>query len=511
MRFCTICRRTVEGDADRCPHDGAPAGPSTPISPGVGTVIKGRFTLEEVVARGATGTLFQAKDSQSGDKVLLKVIHPTLEAAATVKQRLKRELTQNMKLNTPSAARIIDSGEDGHLMYVARTWVDGEPLSSIFLRQGKLDPSLAAQIAYHVCTGLDAAHKIGLIHRDLKPGHVMIQSSASVSTPVLIDFGVTPPIEGVEGVKDLSGTAAYLSPEQAEGKMVSFRSDFYALGVVIYELVTGRPLFSSDSIPKLLEMHRTVEPEPLDRIEPSVPKPLAELVTKLISKKPANRPFSAAMVQRDLVKAFGNAASPLPADLARSHAAPVSQPKPAPVPSEIAMAKTMCGMPGAGKTPSTQPAAAAQMAPISQQIPAAAPAAAEGARTVFGMPGMGVQPAAQTPAAQAVVQAPAHKGVDVKKTVLGMPALVPGQYGIPKGKHEPKPEEAPHPEAKVEAAEKAPETEERPKPRVETQQAAAMAKTEEAEEVPSTRKGIVIGLVIGVAVILILLIVLLLK
>jgi len=550
MKFCTVCHRNVPGDAEKCPYDGAPSGPSTPVSPDAGTTIKGRFSLKNVVAQGLTGTLYRAEDSEGGQDVLVKIIHPALEAAAPVKQRLKRELTQNAKLNTDAAAKVVDFGEDGNLMYLARTWIDGEPLSSVLLREKKLQADVAAKIAHQICTGLDAAHKVGLIHRDLKPGHVMLRSTDSGSEVALIDFGVTPPVDGVEGIKDLSGTPGYISPEQAEGKMVSFRSDFYALGVIIFEMITGRRLFEASGASELLDLHRSSEPEALSSVDSDVPKELSDLVAKLLSKRPASRPFSASMIQKELIKIYQDAASPAPAELSKSPEVVVSQPGPAQVPDELAMAQTVFGVAGpSGQAPAAAPApaqtegrstqqvvkapdasAGEQSGPVPAPAPKAVPAPTQAesaaratapgvvkaptagdkpasggvpdgaAKTMFGMPAVNAAALADAQKKPADSDKAAPSEADVKKTMLGMPAASAEKEEKAAADSAGKKEEKP-------AGEKAPEK--KPGPAEKKEPETAIQKQE--DEMPaeaSAKKGIIIGAVIGVIILIILAIIL---
>ncbi|MBN1653353.1 MAG: tetratricopeptide repeat protein, partial [Deltaproteobacteria bacterium] len=193
-----------------------------------------------------------------------------------------------------------ESGEQGsneRALWLFRQWVEGESLNLYFKREGRLRLSTAIAIAAQIVMGLDMIHRAGLLHRDIKPGHVMLQPhSSGFPRVVLLDTGVPARVE-TQSLFDLVGTPAYVSPEQIAGKLNSFRSDLYALGCVFYEMLVGRPPFASRDIDKLFKAHQS-EPPPAPDIE--LPEPIQSLLLSLLAKEPRERPFSAQQVYRAL-------------------------------------------------------------------------------------------------------------------------------------------------------------------------------------------------------------------
>ncbi|HEX7479528.1 MAG TPA: protein kinase [Polyangiales bacterium] len=294
MRACTYCHQLLSEGDSVCPRDGA-AAREVQLARVPGQ-LHARFPAIEPFACGATGSSFLAVQSQSGFRGLLKILAPEVAASAAERTRLKRELRKQTTLTNNALARIIDGGEIGNDLWLFRDFVAGESLA-VRLRQGPLQVPEALAIAAQVASALDEVHRQGLLHRDIKPGHVLLTPRIDVVPLVtVIDAGVAARLPS-DSVFELLGTPAYVAPEVIAGKPASFRSDLYALGCMLHEMLTGAPPFVADTVAAVLALHRDQEPMEVD-VE--VPAPVRALLGSLLAKEPRRRPFSAQQVRRTL-------------------------------------------------------------------------------------------------------------------------------------------------------------------------------------------------------------------
>lgn len=263
-----------------------------------------KFSQLVPLAQGATGMLFRATHVETGVSGVLKLVHAAVSGTGTERMRLKRELRKQTTLPGAVLAPPIDGGEDGKQLWLFREYVEGVSLSlhvATLAAAGEAMPiAHSLSIVAQVAVGLDELHRNGLLHRDLKPAHVVLDfasNDAADAAPKvrLIDAGLPPRI-GAEGVFDLMGTPGYMSPEQAAGRIVSFRSDLYSLGCIFHELVAGKPLFSGDIADILAAQREGLVPE----VEQSLPDVARDLLRTLLDKEPRRRPFSAQQVRRSL-------------------------------------------------------------------------------------------------------------------------------------------------------------------------------------------------------------------
>ncbi len=252
-------------------------------------VLSGRYELAHLVARGGMAEVYRAHDRLLDRPVALKILFPELSVDRSFVERFRREAQAAANLSHPNIVPVFDWGEDGGTYFIVMEFVDGRALSPILRSAGPLHPDRAAEIAADVAGALAYAHRHGVIHRDVKPGNVLITEEGIVK---VTDFGIARAVNTEESLTQtgaVMGTATYFSPEQAEGMGVDARSDIYSLGVVLFEMVTGRPPFLGDTPVAVASKHvREHPPTPRD-INPAVPPDLEAIILKCMSKSPDNR------------------------------------------------------------------------------------------------------------------------------------------------------------------------------------------------------------------------------
>jgi serine/threonine protein kinase len=259
----------------------------------------GPYRVEEIIGQGGMGTVYRGTHSKTNDPVALKVIATSLADQERFRRRFAAEVETLKRLKHPNIVQLIGYGEEqGHLFY-SMEYVAGSSLSETIRAAKRLPWNRAIEIAIEIVSALRHAHDLGIIHRDLKPANVMLNQAGQVK---LTDFGIAKLFGSTEitAAGSLLGTADYMPPEQAEGKPVSARSDLFALGALIYAMVTGRSPHAAKTIPEVLYNVRYTIPSALNIAEPSVPKELAELVAHLLQKEMSDRPPTALVVSNRL-------------------------------------------------------------------------------------------------------------------------------------------------------------------------------------------------------------------
>ena len=256
------------------------------------------YRLEHELGGGGMSRVFVAHDPTLDRKVVVKVLLPELAAGVSV-SRFRREIQLAARLQHPHIVPLLTAGESQGLPYFVMPYVAGESLRARVAREGELPVTEAIRILRDVVSALVYAHSTGVMHRDIKPDNVLLSGGVAVVT----DFGVAKALsvssEGHEAVGLTSmgmalGTPAYMAPEQATGDpQTDHRADIYSLGATAYEMLSGRPPFIGRSPQAVLAAHVVETPEPIDRLRPAVPAPLAALVTACLAKRPADRPQSA--------------------------------------------------------------------------------------------------------------------------------------------------------------------------------------------------------------------------
>ena len=259
-----------------------------------GTILNDRYRIVGLLGRGGMGEVYRAEDLKLEQPVALKFLPESLSFDGAALARFHREVRVARQISHRNVCRVYDIGEFEGLHFLSMEYIRGEELSSVLKRFGRLPVDKAVEIARQVCAGLAAAHDAGVLHRDLKPANVMIDENGDVR---ITDFGLAGLVEEFGEGAALEGTPEYMSPEQLEGRELTARSDLYSLGLVIYELFTGRKAFSAKTLNELLRIRRTESlPESPSRYVKDLDPLVERVIERCLSADPKERPASALQV-----------------------------------------------------------------------------------------------------------------------------------------------------------------------------------------------------------------------
>lgn len=266
------------------------------------TMLAGRYELGEALGRGGMAKVFKATDTRLDRTVAVKVLAPELAGDHAFVERFQREAQAAARLNHPNIVGVYDSGSAGDVHYMVMEYVQGRTLADVLAQDGRLLPERAMEIAEAVASALSAAAAAGIVHRDIKPGNIMITPRGDVR---VMDFGIArmDSQQTVAQTQSVIGTASYLSPEQARGAPLDPRSDIYSLGVVLYEMLTGRAPFVGDSAVAVAMQHVQDQPVPPSQVAPGITPALDSIVLRALAKNPDNRYPTADEFRRDLESA----------------------------------------------------------------------------------------------------------------------------------------------------------------------------------------------------------------
>ncbi len=329
---CVACRAEITSPGRFCPECAAPLAPDPeattmaapkakpPSSPSSvedgrfppGTLLAERYRIISLAGRGGMGEVYRATDIKLNHPVALKFLPPNVAARPGLLERFHGEVRIARQVSHPNVCRVYDIGEAEGSAYISMEYVDGEDLGSLLRRIGRLPPDKGIEIARKLCAGLAASHAKGVLHRDLKPGNIMIDGRGQV---LIMDFGLAALADTIAARDVQSGTPAYMAPEQLKGKEVSERSDIYALGLVLHEVFTGQRAFKSNdrsNIPSAVSVVKDIDPA------------IDTVIARCLDPDPAKRPQSALALARmlpggdPLAEALAAGDTPTPAMVAAS-------------------------------------------------------------------------------------------------------------------------------------------------------------------------------------------------
>ncbi len=266
----------------------------------------GKYRLRKLLGRGGMGLVYLAFDETLRRQVALKVMLPKAAAHAGARGRFLREARAAAGVTSDHVVAIYEADEADGIPFIALQYLEGYPLDVYLKRKGVPSVPQSVRIAREAALGLAAAHRLGLVHRDIKPGNLWLE--APNGRVKVLDFGLAKPADGIDAADAaeltaagaIVGTPAYMAPEQARGERPDGRADLFSLGCVLYRLLTGRLPFDRPTLMGTLTALATEEPTPVRQLNPAVPEPLAALVRRLMAKDPADRPPTADAVAREL-------------------------------------------------------------------------------------------------------------------------------------------------------------------------------------------------------------------
>ena len=321
MFACPSCATTLAEDTPFCPHCGRALGPvdqlqtqaprpsTTTTSSGSGNaavagsfapgaMLLGRYRVVAPLGKGGMGEVYRADDLKLGQPVALKFLPERALDDPAAEERLLGEVRTARQVAHPNVCRVYDAAEAGGRHFISMELIDGEDLQSLLRRIGRLPSDKALQIARQLCAGLAAAHDRGILHRDLKPANVMLDGRGHVR---ITDFGLAGLVDEVRDQATRAGTPSYMAPEQLTEGTVDERSDIYALGLVLYEVFTGKRAHDAESLAELLALHRggssvTTPSSVLPDIDPAI----ESVILRCLERDPARRPQAALKVSAAL-------------------------------------------------------------------------------------------------------------------------------------------------------------------------------------------------------------------
>lgn len=258
------------------------------------------YRLQATVARSGMATLYRAIDLRTGQQVAVKVPHPEMEADPVLLERFRREEEIGQELDHPGVVRTYD-GEERSRLYMVLEWVDGKLLRTILNEERQLPVERAVRLTLAICDALDAMHKHGVVHRDLKPENVMVGPEDSIK---IIDFGIAMKEDARRithtGLTPALGTPDYISPEQVKGQRGDQRSDIYAMGAMLYEMLTGQPPFMGSNPLAVMNERLLHDPEPARKLNREISPQLEEILERALARDPRHRYDTAAEMMWEL-------------------------------------------------------------------------------------------------------------------------------------------------------------------------------------------------------------------
>jgi serine/threonine protein kinase/predicted Zn-dependent protease len=279
-----------------------------------GETFAGRYQVIEDLGKGGMGRVYKVYDTEVREKLALKLLNPDIASDEGTIERFRTELRLARTISHRNICRMHDLGREGSTYFITMEYVPGEDLKSLIHRIGALPVGKAVCLARQICEGLEEAHRAGVVHRDLKPQNIMIDREGNAR---IMDFGIARSVKGkgITGAHVLIGTPEYMSPEQVDGREAGPRSDLYSLGIVLFEMLTGRRPFEGDTTLSIAVKQKSEAPPDPRTFNPQIPEALARLVLRCLEKAPETRPAGAAELSAGLAgieSALPTTVTPLP-------------------------------------------------------------------------------------------------------------------------------------------------------------------------------------------------------
>ncbi|NTV81338.1 MAG: protein kinase, partial [Candidatus Aminicenantes bacterium] len=297
-RYCGRCGRELPGTGDT-----AASGTATFQTPSRGlergSTFARRFEIIEEIGKGGMGTVYKAYDSKIREIVALKLLKPEIASDIEIIERFRNEIKLARQVSHRHVCRMYDLGEEWLSIYISMEYVPGEDLKSFIRRSGHLNEAKALGLTRQILEGLVEAHRLGVIHRDLKPQNIMIDRDGNAK---IMDFGIARSLhtKGITGTGVIIGTPEYMAPEQADGRDVDHRADIYALGAILFEMVTGRVPFEGETPLSIVLKHRSEPPEDPQTLNTQISTGLSRIILRCLEKKREKRYQTAAAALDDL-------------------------------------------------------------------------------------------------------------------------------------------------------------------------------------------------------------------
>jgi serine/threonine protein kinase/predicted Zn-dependent protease len=297
-KFCSECGLQIDSiDEMPVPPTQTLEAPREELK--TGSTFAGRYQIIEELGKGGMGKVYRALDKKLNEEMALKLIKPEIASDKKTLERFQNELKLARKIRHSKVGGMYELLEDRGLHYISMEYVSGEDLKSFIYRSGRLTASKAINLANQICEGLVEAHKLGVIHRDLKPSNIMIDKDGNAR---IMDFGIARSLKekGITGAGVMIGTPEYMSPEQVEGKEIDQRTDIYSLGVILYEMVTGRVPFEGDTALTVAVKHKTEEPKDPREFNTQISEDLSRVILRCLEKEAHIRYQSAGELRSEL-------------------------------------------------------------------------------------------------------------------------------------------------------------------------------------------------------------------
>lgn len=306
LKKCNSCGNTYPSNLSFCLNDGSPL---VPVDSMIGTVLDGRYRLDSLIGVGGMGDVYRATHIHIDTEFAVKLLKPEFVADQTAIKRFRLEAKAAGRIQHPNAVRVTDFGVTPEkIVYLVMELVQGHSLRELIRTEKRLETLRAVNIIRQVCGAVEAAHRSGVIHRDLKPDNIIIESHPSGERVKVLDFGIAKLREAktdsfLTQAGTIIGTPQYMSPEQCQGQSLDPRSDIYSIGIVLYEMLTGTVPFDGESTLQVVYNQLHLIPKSVQELSPQLPQPLAKVIMRTLEKEPDQRQSSALDLSEELKQA----------------------------------------------------------------------------------------------------------------------------------------------------------------------------------------------------------------